>query len=70
MNIKDQEYFIKLAEYRNFSKAAKDLYISQTALSKVIAGLEDEVGEKLFIRNTNSVSLSEAGRVYLDYAKK
>ena len=44
MNIKDQEYFIKLAEYRNFSKAAKDLYISQTALSKVIAGLEDEVG--------------------------
>ena len=70
MNIKAQEYFIQLAKYQNFSKAAKELYISQTALSKIIAGLEKEVGEQLFIRNKNTVSLSTAGMAYLNFAKK
>ncbi len=70
MNIKALEYFIQLAEYQNFSKAAKQLYLSQTALSKMIAGLEEEVGEKLFIRNKNTVSLSAAGLAYLNFAKK
>ena len=70
MNIKALEYFIRLAEYQNFSKAARQLYISQTALSKIIAGLEEEVGERLFIRNKNTVSLSAAGLAYLNFAKK
>lgn len=70
MNIKALEYFIKLAECHNFSKAARELYITQTALSKTITGLEKELGKPLLIRGKSAVTLSEAGTVYLNYAKK
>lgn len=70
MNVKVQYYFMVAAETCNFSKAAKKLYISQTALSKIISGMEEELGEKLFIRNKNVTELTDAGKVYLEYARK
>ena len=70
MNTKSQEYFLELARCCNFTRAAKNLYISQTALSKTINGLEEELGTKLFIRERNNVSLTKAGETYLQYARK
>lgn len=53
--------FMALAEQLNFSKAASTLYISQQALSAQIASLEADLGVRLFIRTTRSVSLTEVG---------
>ena len=54
-------YFKKLAEYRSFSKAAEVLYVSQSALSKSIVALEEELGGRLFERNNKTVRLSAFG---------
>lgn len=61
MDIRQMRYFISLAEALCFSVAAKNLHITQPALSKQIADLEAEIGVKLFIRNTRSVELTAAG---------
>ncbi|MBP2644804.1 MAG: transcriptional regulator AlsR family [Firmicutes bacterium] len=65
MNIKQLQYFISAAEYSNFSIAAKNLNITQPALSKQIADLESQVGLKLFDRNTRWVKLTAAGAEFL-----
>jgi DNA-binding transcriptional LysR family regulator len=57
------KYFQQVALYRNFSRAAERLFISQSALSRQVANLEAELDVKLFKRNTRSVALTEAGAV-------
>lgn len=61
------EYFRKLAATEHITQTAKDLYISQTALSSMIIGLEKELGVQLFERSKRSIRLNEAGRTYLKY---
>ncbi len=56
-------YFLKASEKLNFSEAAKELYISSQALTKQITTLENELGEKLFIRTTRSIKLTDFGKV-------
>ncbi|TWH45420.1 LysR family transcriptional regulator [Sporomusa sp. KB1] len=53
--------FIAVAEYLNFTKAAEHLHISQSALSKHIIELEEQLGVQLFIRNHSMVCLTRAG---------
>lgn len=57
------EEFLLLAETLNFSKTADMLYIAQSALSRHIAALEEEMGAKLFERDTRNVRLTPAGEV-------
>lgn len=59
--------FMEAAKCLNFTRAAEKLYISQPALSKNIAGLEEECGMKLFYRDPkrNRVALTPAGAVML-----
>lgn len=57
--------FIAVAESLHFKKAAEALFITQPALSRLIKGLESEVGAELFLRTTRQVALSEAGRLFL-----
>jgi DNA-binding transcriptional LysR family regulator len=57
--------FIVLAKRLSFTRAAKELYISQSTLSHKIAALEDELGARLFERNKRTVSLTTAGEVFL-----
>lgn len=52
---------IVLAEELHFSRAADRLYITQSALSKQISKLEDEIGFQLFIHNHQVVEIAEAG---------
>lgn len=68
MDIRQLRYFITVAEYLNFTKAANQLYVAQSAISQQIADLEDQIGVKLFIRNKRSVKLTPAGSVFLKEA--
>ncbi|MDW2797079.1 LysR family transcriptional regulator [Clostridium boliviensis] len=60
--------FLALAKYKNFSSAAESIYISQSALSKHIKAIENELGIVLFIRSNTKAELTEAGNIYLEYA--
>ena len=53
--------FHVLAKTLNYSTAARSLFISQSALTKHICALEEELGARLFLRSTHGVSLTEAG---------
>ena len=62
--------FIKVAETKNFSKAASLLGYSQSAVTAQIHQLEAELGVQVFDRLGKTISLTEAGRTYLQYAKQ
>lgn len=56
--------FLTLAEKLSYTKTAKQLYMSQQAVSRSIASLENELDVQLFVRTTRSVELTPAGRQY------
>ena len=70
MELRQLKYFVKSAEYLNFSVAAKHLYITQSTLSQQIKQLEFELGFELFLRNSRHISLTEAGEEFLPFARK
>ena len=70
MNIERLEYFSTLAAYLNYSKAAKQLYISQPSLSKQISQLEKELGVPLFNRSRHMVALTPEGQECLHIDRK
>ena len=70
MTITQIRYFVVVAQVQNFSKAAETLHISQPALSKSIAKLEEEFGTALFVRRGKTIALSEQGKVFLTNAWK
>ncbi len=59
------KYFLKAAETGSFTKAANQMFISPQALTKQIAKLEEQIGGRLFERNSTGVTLTELG----EYAK-
>ncbi len=69
MNIQQLWYFLSAAEHQNFSKAAQDHYISQTAISQQILSLEQQLGFKLFYREHRAVQLTPQGQVFYDEIK-
>lgn len=70
MNFKSIRYFITLAHCLNFTQAANKHHITQTAISRYIASLEEQVGVKLFDRSSRKVTLTEAGRIYAEGMEK
>ena len=68
MELRQLKSFIKAAEMLSFSDAAKALNIAQSSLSQQIKQLEDELDVKLFLRNSHSIALTEAGKVMLPFA--
>lgn len=70
MNLKQIEAFVYIAEGKSFSKAAKQLYLTQPTISAHIAALEKELNVRLFVRNTKEVNLSSEGEVLYEYAIK
>lgn len=68
MELRQLRYFLKVAETLNFSLASKELFITQSTLSQQISQLENELGQKLFQRNSHEVILTEAGHTLLPLA--
>lgn len=66
MDTKLIEYVIAIAEEKSLSKAAERLYLSQPALSQRLKKLEDELGTKLFTRERDGLTLTDAGRIYIN----
>lgn len=66
MDTKIIEYVIAIAEEKSLSKAAERLYLSQPALSQRLKKLEDELGTPLFVRGKDGLSITDAGRIYVN----
>ena len=62
--------FMAVCEEGSFTKAAKRLGISQPAVSQNISEIEKGVGARIFERNRNSVTLTEDGRLFKEFAKQ
>lgn len=61
MELKTLQNFLTIAREENMTKAADILHITQPTLSRQIKSLEDELGQKLFIRHSFHIELTEAG---------
>lgn len=66
LNPNDLVVFITIARYKNFTRAAKDLGVSPSALSHSLRVLEEKLDIRLLNRTTRSVALTEAGEILLD----
>jgi len=64
--LRDREYVYAVYQELSFSRAAQKLFISQPALSSKIKKVEERVGMPLFDRSTNPISLTDAGRCYIE----
>ena len=69
MDIRQLRFFVSVAHHRNFTEAAKELYIAQPVVSQQIADLERQVGTKLLSRTKRTVQLTPAGEFFLDGTK-
>src|SRR5437773_9760500 len=70
MTLRQFEVFLAVAGERSFSRAAKKIHSSQPTLSEHVSELERELGKKLFFRRGREVTLTEAGRVFEEYAAR
>ncbi|MFI1960956.1 LysR family transcriptional regulator [Streptomyces althioticus] len=69
MELRQLEYFVTVAEERNFTRAAERVHISQSGVSAQIRRLERELGAELFDRSARTVTLTPAGKAALDHAR-
>lgn len=67
---KNKEYVLYVEKSKSFSKAAKELYISQPSLSASIKRIEKEIGAPIFDRSTNPLSLTDIGKKYVECANE
>lgn len=68
-NLSQYRIFYAVAKAGNISKAAKELYISQPAISKSISKLEDTLNTTLFTRNSRGVQLTEEGQILFEHTR-
>lgn len=62
--------FCLVVEMKSFSKAAEAKFMTQSAMSHLIKNLEDELGVKLLNRHSKTITPTQAGRLFYEYAKK
>lgn len=70
MTLKQLKAFLVLARNLNYANASAELHLSQSALSLSIKSLEEELGGKLFKRNTRRVELTNEGQSLIPLARK
>jgi LysR family nitrogen assimilation transcriptional regulator len=69
VDLKQIQYFVQIARLRSFNRAASHLYIAQSALSRQIRLLEQELGVPLMLRHARGVQLTAAGELLLERAE-
>lgn len=70
MDTRHLQYILTIARKENMTKAAEELYISQSSLSQYLAKLEQELGVPLFERTRNRMLLTPSGKLYVEAAQK
>ena len=70
MDFTQLENAIKISESESINQASMNLYLTQSALNQQLLRLEKELGVKLFQRSKAGISATEAGVVFLEYARK
>mgnify|MGYP001817495637 FL=1 len=70
MDTRALSVFLSVAETLNFSRSGQNLHMSVSAVSRAVARLEEEVGQPLFDRDRRSVSLTQAGREFREFARR
>ena len=68
MELRQLRYFVAVAQAQSFSRAAVDLHIAQSALSRQIKNLEKELGVTLLIRGVKNLYLTDAGQLLFERA--
>ena len=68
-NLELYRVFCEVVKYKNISKTAESMYISQSAITQSIQKLETMLGGKVFYRNKNGVELTEEGKNLYEYIK-
>ena len=69
MEIRSLRYFLAVAREENMTRAAEILHVTQPTLSKTLKALEDELGKKLFVRHSFSITLTQEGALLRDRAE-
>lgn len=70
MDTKYLTYILTIAQKQNMTKAAEDLYVSQSSLSQYLSKLETELGTPLFYRSKGRLTLTPAGQLYINTARQ
>lgn len=68
MELRQLRYFIEVAEREHISEAAEHLHVAQSAISRQIANLEEELGTPLFERVGRNVKLTPIGKIFLEHS--
>lgn len=69
MDVRQLEYFVRIANSGGFNRASAQLRVAQSALSRQVRQLEEELGVALFVRNGRGVQLTPAGELMLERAE-
>lgn len=67
---RNMEYVYEVYKEKSFTKAAKNLFVTQPCLSALIKKNEQKLGFQIFARNTNPIQLTECGKEYIRYIEK
>jgi len=70
ISLKQFKYFVEIVEAGSYSRAAEKLYIAQSALSRQIKELEDELQTQLLTRDARQFELTPAGQLFFERAKR
>ena len=70
MNMSTLEYFVALADAPSINRAAQQLYVTQSCLTRAIQSMERELGVSLFYRDKSGSTLTEAGKRILPEARE
>ena len=70
MNLKHAQYIMEIIKEGSITNASKTMHVSQPALSQTIKAVEKYLGAPIFLRNTNPIVLTEAGKKYIAAVKQ
>ena len=70
MEFRHLRCFLAVAEELHLARAAERLHIEQSPLSRAIKELEEDLGTRLFIRNSRNTCLSRAGQAFLEHVPR
>ncbi|TCP21925.1 LysR family transcriptional activator of glutamate synthase operon [Scopulibacillus darangshiensis] len=70
MELRQILYFIEVAKFEHVTRAAETLHVAQSAISRQISLLEDELGINLFTREGRNVKLTQMGKLFMEHAER